>query len=127
MKSIDDLPSFVAYAHVSERAICEEFALYAKLSPNKVTSLVFQSIRREEVNHHEGALTSLRAMVSEKVAMRLVGRAWRKRAAESFEELAGRVGDLFVDLVLGLTYFVFGPILVRYCRRRMLLRRNVCN
>lgn len=108
----DDLPRFLAYAHVSEEAIHGQFDSYARACRLPAVAKVFRDISEDEASHGCETQACLRRLVgSDRAAARAVRRARGRRLYEAWMRSAARLGDVTFYPLLGLVFFIFGPLL----------------
>lgn len=113
VQSKEDLVPFFAYAQVSERAIANEFAVYA-LAARRYPEIasVFLSVMEEEQKHDK---ESERLLVEQARDHGLIKKALRRarlqRARELWMRVSQRIGAAMFLLSCGAIYLVFGLLL----------------
>lgn len=121
VNSAADIPYFLAFAHESERAICAQFNGYARACERyEEAAAVFKAIAIDEAKHEREARESLIALIGdERTARSLVLKVKLRKTYAAWMRGSMRIGDLMFALWFGVVYAVFGPLLGRYCARRM--------
>lgn len=121
VKSADDIPYFLAFAHESEKSICAQFNGYARACSHlPAAAEVFRGIAIDEAKHEREARASLLAAVgSETTVRRLVWQVKFKKAYASWLRGSRHIGDAIFALWLGAVYLLFGPLLRSYCAARL--------
>jgi hypothetical protein len=121
---VDDaaqIPFFLAYAHESERAICNQFEEYAHTSHRfPEVAGVFRSISVDERGHESSTREAVFALVGGRRKFNhLVRKVRLKKAFDSWTRQTAAVGDYLFLAWFGLTFLLAGAIFGRYCRARL--------
>lgn len=112
IKRPEDMCDFLAFAHVSEKAIHSQFDVYAAACGIPAVSEIFKNISVEESGHESEAHSHLkRAAGSNRAASLAVWKARFKRGVEAWKRLAEPVGGLMFHAIFAVTFLVLGPLL----------------
>ena len=108
----EDMCEFLAFAHVSEKAIHSQFNVYASSCGIPAVSDIFNNISVEEAGHESEAHKHLkRAAGSNGAASLAVWKARSKRGIEAWKRIAEPFGGLMFHVIFAVTFLVFGPLL----------------
>ena len=118
-----DLRDFLAYVHVSEQSIAEEFRLYRKSAGFEAGAALFQEIQEDEERHHTVALEKLQAHGTGNIEAS-VGAAWRRRAYDVALQASETLGHFLFGTAFKALYLVFGPIFTFQCAKRLRRRQS---
>ncbi len=114
VQTASDLPFFLAYAHLAEKSIHDQFDVFAKACHLPAVSDVFHKICNDEAEHEAEARTLLEETAeSPRQARGLVLRAKLKRAYETWMRGSQHIGDFMFSAVLSLIFLVYGPFMSR--------------
>lgn len=112
IKLPEDMCDFLAFAHVSEKAIHSQFDVYATSCGIPAVSEIFKNISVEESGHESEAHSYLKRAAGTNGAARLaVWKAIAKRGIQAWKRLAEPVGGLMFHAIFAVTFLVFGPLL----------------
>ena len=119
-KGADGLADFLAYAHVGEMDVFDQFDSYAAGIGSCDAQSVFREAKLDE-DGHVGLTWDLLVVVtgSEKKARRKVLEARAKRIWEVWLRLGKSMGEIPLHVILSSLYLVFGLICVIPMRRRL--------
>jgi hypothetical protein len=121
VKSADDIPYFLAFAHESERSIATQFDGYALASGHRGSVAdAFRKISSDEITHGEGAHSSLVALVGNRArARRLIWRVKLSKLWQAWVRATRYVGDGTSTLLIATVYLLAGITFGASCRRQL--------
>ena len=109
--SRDDLPAFLAYAHVSEQTISHDFDAMADMPVPPELAAVLREIQADEAGHDSQMADLLRQIVPPSTdPARLIAQARRRRWRAQFERLGLTFSAVPWTVLLLPTYLVFGGL-----------------
>jgi rubrerythrin len=117
--SAADLPRFLAYTHISEGRIHQEFSVIARASVDADVKATIASISADEGAHEEDARQMLREVISPQVLERAIHHAKWKRTYDDWMFAVGGLGHLNSTIWLSLVYLALGGVAAASCRRRL--------
>lgn len=112
---------FLAYLHVSEREVNTDFEVYEKIRTDEKIIEVFKEIRADEMRHESDSLGLLRKFASsdEGRLRRALFKSSAIRSYRSCLRALRHLGEIPLSLLLGVLYFLAGPLVFRIFQRRL--------
>ena len=105
----EDMPSLLAFIHLSERAAAGEFATYRTvLGHDRQTKALFERILRDEEGHMTYALAELKR-VAPSTSRKALWKARLRRIWRAYLRFATGLADIIASFLLTLQYFVLIP------------------
>lgn len=119
--SLSDVIEAYAYAHVGEEAINKNFWAYNNPKFERIVRSVFAKISIDEKRHAEASDDVLLTLCQGDMRRynQLCRQAKRKRWYEEYSVVMKRVGEFQLNLVLGLVYFIVGPLVTLTLKSRL--------
>ncbi len=118
-EGVDGLVFFLAYAHVGELDVFDQFASYAAGVGAPEVADVFLEAKLDEYGHISLTWTLLTSLVDEKRARREVLKVRGRRVYEAWLRFSKGIGDVSFAVLLSTLYLVFGPLLWLPARARL--------
>lgn len=118
-----EIVDFYSYAHVGESDVNEDFAVYSKSSLEKKDKKLFARISADESRHEVGTNDILLKLCQgDKFLYRkLILKSKLKRLYKQFSAQMKQIGVIPLSIILTSLYFLFGPFIFLYCRKRLTL------
>jgi rubrerythrin len=108
------MAGFLAFAHVSEKAIHGQFDSYAASCSLPEVAQVFCAISADEAGHESEARAHLeRVAGTASVARRAIWAAHAKRGYESWMRLVEPIGGIVFLVLFGILFLLLGPLMRR--------------
>lgn len=107
-QTTQDLPYFLAYVHLSEKAIHHQFGAYAAASHDPRVRGVFNGVRDDEAGHEGHTLTFLTALMGYPATLALIRKARWSRIAETCKRSTESFGDFVAEALLRVVFVFFG-------------------
>ena len=119
----EEILDFLAYLHVGESEINQDFIHYAKAPIDPAIRQVFENIKKEEEGHETESVEWL-DKYSRKLHKNLPWILFKHRFQHSFklfENFMKVIGEKMMALLLSVIYFVLAPFFVSPARKRLFL------
>ncbi len=124
---VDGLATFLAYAHVGEVDVFDQFASYAAGIGDCEARSVFREAKLDENGHVGLTWELLVPLLGEAAARRRVWRIRGRRIYEAWLRFSTALGEIPSGALLGAIYYVFGAVLAQPLRRRLAARPGVAS
>ncbi len=116
---VQGLVGFLAYAHVGEIDVFDQFASYAAGVGAPEVADVFLEAKLDEYGHVGLTWNLLNTLVDEKQAKWEVFKVRAMRVYEAWLRFSKGIGDVSFAVILSALYLVFGPLMVWPARARL--------
>jgi|SRR6185437_11093165 len=119
-----DIPTFLAYSHISEGLVHGEFTAIAAASGAPEVAEVLAEISQDESGHEDGASQMLHEIVPRATLARALRKARWRRRWDDWMYVTHFIGKLNATLWLSLIYLLLGGFAAPLCRQRLRRKRG---
>lgn len=119
LESHAGLAGFVAYAHVGEQDVFDQFDAYAAGIGDTEARSVFREAKLDELGHVSLTWSILTSVVPEREARRMVWKIRAERLWDVWLRFGKMLGEINATVVLSIIYAVAAPLCARPARRSL--------